>query len=284
MKLIGKTEGKIGIQLMATLSLLQTVQLVHAQVSQDKPFVFSPKVEGAFNQAAQLDYGAAVSFHAGRFAEAEATERQSIALCPFNSGVSEEILAAALDKQGKYQEALQVYRTQIVESKEGPQGQPRILLPYSQLLLKSGQWKAALAAYNNSLPRLPDVGSHPEIPTIHDKEIMRANSHFSSDVPDFATLAVAIHVAYGMVYSSQSNWADQSQDTESMSEYQKALQLSPDSPLTNYYYGQGWQKLSPAERKQFGTAQQAKAALQKAVKLGKGDVKLAAAKALKSFS
>ena len=122
------------------------------------------------------------------------------------------------------------------------------------------------------------------MPIIHDKDVMRANSHFSSEVPDFPTLAAAIHVAYGMVFSSESNWAAQSQDTEAVGEYSKALQLAPNSPLANYCYGQGWQKLSPAERKQFGTAQQAKAALQKAVKLGKGGVKLAAAKALKSFS
>lgn len=65
-----------------------------------------------------------------------------------------------------------------------------------------------------------------------------------------------------------------------MEHYQRALQLAPDSALTNYYYGQGWQKLSPAERIQFGTAQQAKAALQKAIKIGKGAVKKAAQKPL----
>ena len=48
----------------------------------------------------------------------------------------------------------------------------------------------------------------------------------------------------------------------------------------NFYYGFGWQQLSPAERVQFGTAQQAKAALRKAARIGKDAVKKAATKAL----
>ena len=78
---------------------MQSARLAHAQVCQDKPFVFSPKAEAAFSEAAQMDYEATIALHAGRCAEAEATERQSIALCPLSSGVSEEILAAVLDKQ-----------------------------------------------------------------------------------------------------------------------------------------------------------------------------------------
>lgn len=68
-----------------------------------------------------------------------------------------------------------------------------------------------------------------------------------------------------------------------MAEYTKALQLAPDNALTNYFYGVGWQRLSPAERAKFGTAQQAKAALQKAVKVGDASVKTAARKALKAM-
>ena len=67
---------------------------------------------------------------------------------------------------------------------------------------------------------------------------------------------------------------------EAFAEYGKALQLAPDSDLANYYYGVGWNNLSPAERKQFGSFQQAKAALEKAVKLAKGPLKVKAQKAL----
>ena len=161
--------------------------------------------------------------------------------------------------------------------------QPRNLLPYAQLLLKSGQWTEALAVYNQALPHLPDIGSHPETPVVHDGDLMRANSHFSADVPEPAALATALHIARGMVYNVTPSWGGEAQDTEAMAEYGKALQLAPNNALTNYYYGAGWQKLSPTERTKFGTVQQAKAALQKAEKTGNAGVKAAAQKALKEL-
>ena len=68
-----------------------------------------------------------------------------------------------------------------------------------------------------------------------------------------------------------------------MREYAAALSLEPNWDLANYYYGYGWQQLSPAERAHLGLAQEAKAqeALHKAVKIGKGLVKAAAQKALR---
>ena len=44
------------------------------------------------------------------------------------------------------------------------------------LLLQSGQWKQAVAAYNAALPFIGDAGPHPELPIIHDGDVIRANS------------------------------------------------------------------------------------------------------------
>ncbi len=63
-------------------------------------------------------------------------------------------------------------------------------------------------------------------------------------------------------------------------EFEQGVRLAPNLGLVNYFYGNGWQHLGLAERAKFGDAQQAKAALEKAVKLGKPDVKEAAQKAL----
>ncbi len=223
-----------------------------------------------------LTHEAEVSLHAGDYAAAEVQARQAIATDPIHSGITEEDLASALEAQGKDQEALEQYQ-RVVEHYDR---QPRNLLPYALLLLKSGQWEQSLAVYNRVLPSLPDVGPHPEAITVHDRDAMQTNSRFSPDAPEPAALATALHIARGLVYNSMCDWAGEPQNKEAMAEYQKALQLAPNSGLANYYYGVGWQKLGPDERAKFGTAQQAKAALQKAVKFGRGDVKVAAQKAL----
>ncbi len=231
----------------------------------------TPEREAANEQQGLLDRAAAASLHAGRYAQAEAEARQALSL-GLDSGVANEVLGAALDAQGKEQEALQVYRAMIINGKNGLEGQTRDLLPYALLLLKSGRWEQAVVAYNAALPHLGDG------------QLMQATSQFLPDVPEPTALAVALHTARGLTYNGQYDWAGEAQNTEAMAEYGKALQLAPDSPLVNYYYGRGWQKLSPAERAKVGSIQQAKAALQKAVLLGKGDVKKAAQKALKDLN
>ena len=69
-----------------------------------------------------------------------------------------------------------------------------------------------------------------------------------------------------------------------MQEYQKALQLAPSWDVANYYYGYGWHNLRPKSRTKLGSMHQAKAALQKVVFLGKGDLKKAAAKVLRDLN
>jgi tetratricopeptide (TPR) repeat protein len=237
----------------------------------------TPEQLAKIQQTAQLGYAAAADLHLGNYVQAEAEARESLSVNSMN-GASAEVLAAALEGQGKDQEALEAYRVMVVDEKAT---YPRVLLPYAQLLLKSGQWGKAVAIYNQVLPHLPSVGPHPETPIIQDGDLIAANSYFSPDVPEPAALAVALHIARGMVLDATPGWAGTGQETEAMAEYGKALQLAPDNALANYYYGVGWHKLSPAERIKFGQSTQAKAALQKAAQLGDPSIKKMAEETLK---
>lgn len=229
------------------------------------PIPLSPHEQAISAQSNLLAHDAAVDLDAGNYALAEAEARQSLALS-FGSGVSDEVLAEALEKQGKNKEAIEQYHLMVVDRKSD---HGRVLLSYAELLLKSGQWAQAVAIYNQVLPSLGD------------DELEKETRSFSPEVPQPVALETAIHLERGQIYNGTPSWGGKPQDTKAMWEYQKALQLAPDNALTNYYYGVGWRKLAPADRAKFGTAQQAKAALQKAVKIGNADVKKAATKALK---
>ena len=237
-----------------------------AQAQEHERFPISAEQKASEDQAAQLVRAAAADLHSENYAEAEEEARQAQS---FNllAGAPEEIIAKALDRQHKDQEALQIYRTMVVDGKAT---YPRILYPYALLLLKSGQWGKALAAYNQVVTQFPDNTSLAPVKT-----------NFSVDTPEPAALETALHIEYGRMLSVGEDWAGERQNREAFAEFGKALQLAPDSDVVNYYYGYGWQKLSPSEQKHFGSEQQAKAALQKAVRLGKGPVKVAAQKALR---
>ena len=237
--------------------------------------VIPPQVQEAARESFHMASTAAADLHEGRYALSENESREALAIDVTN-GVAEEVLAAALDAQGKDQEALEQYQI-VVQHYDR---QPRNLLPYAQLLLKSGQWTQAVAIYNQVLPQLPDVGFHPKGSIVHDGDLIRTNSSFSADVSEPAALTTALHIARGMVYNATTGWAGNPLNTEAMAEYEKALQNAPDNALANYYYGVGWHKLSPAERTKFGHADQAKAALQKAALADDANVKKAATEEL----
>ncbi len=255
----------LGILFSASCALVG--QTAHAQSTQERRIPISPAVQEAARQSYLLARIAADDLHAGRYAQAEAEAREAAAM-NFSPGVGQEVLAAALDAQGKDQEALQAYQFVV----EHVDGQPRNLLPYAQLLLKSGQWEQAVTVYNKAISQFSERG------------LVKTNSQFSSTVSEPAALAVAIHLARGLTYMGVCGWANEPQNKEAMAEYGKALQLAPDNALTNFYYGSGWQRLTPAEKAKFGNAAQAKAALQKAAALGTGDVKKNAEESLKAFA
>ncbi len=248
-------------------ALGQTPGTKHVSGSGDSYVKPKPQETAIWEQVGLLVQSAAISLHAGRYADAEAQAREALSLRPIDTG--EEVLAAALDAQGKNQEALQAYKKMVVDEKTG---YLRVLLPYALLLLKSGQWGQAVGVYNQTLSP-PGAG-----------DFARANSRFSPDVPEPAALAVALHIVLGQEYSGQPDWAGESQNREAMAEYAKALRIAPNDALVNYHYGTGWQRLTPAEKAKFGNAAQARAALQKAANLGGGDVKKNAEEALKAFA
>lgn len=204
----------------------------------------------------RLDMAAAAAMDASQYAEAENDARQSIAIGP-DSGIAQEVLATALDAQGKTQEALEAYK-QIADAGDV---EPRNQLPYALLLLKTGQWAQAVAAYNKQLPYLADG------------KLMNTNSQFSPNMPQPKELETAIHVALGLTYGSAYSWGKHSQVDKATSEYKKAVALEPDSSLANLYYGRVLQRL--------GHRVEAKAAFAKAAKTGNEDVKAAAEEEMK---
>jgi len=268
---------KISISILVIAAMLPIAGLalaapaVHPATGDEWPgFIGTPSQQkerqAIAAQVQELDDDAVVALDAGQYAIVETKARRSVAL-DVGSGKGEELLAASLYAQGKTQEALEAYKA--IDDANG--AFPRNELPYAQLLLQTGHWQQAVAAYNKSL-RLLDFG-----------DLVRTNSNFSSDVPQPTELAAAIHIGMGLTMNGGDfHGTYQARTEQALSHFQKALALEPDNGLVNYFYGVGWQKLSPADRAKFGMAQQAKAALQKAVKVGNASVKAAAAKALKN--
>ena len=142
-------------------------------------------------------------------------------------------------------------------------------LEYALLLNQNGQWAEAVGYYNAALPVLSNSD-------------YKANLHFDPSTPQPAVLAAAAHIGLGL-YDNVVDFSEPGGNTKALQEYNAALQLAPDWDAANYYYGYGWQHLSPAERAHLGLAQEAKAqaSLHKAVKIGNGPVKAAAQKALR---
>jgi len=101
--------------------------------------------------------------------------------------------------------------------------------------------------------------------------------------PQPVALAAAAHIALGLDANWRCDALGELEHDRAFSEYTKALQLEPNWDVANYYYGYGWQWLASKCRARLGSVQQAKAALQKAILLGKADVKKAARKALKDL-
>lgn len=226
----------------------------------------TPTQKAKTEEISRLGQAAVAALDASQYAEAESDARQSIAVGQ-DSGLAQEILASALNAQGKTREALQAYKVIADEGGVFPRNQ----VPYALLLLKSGQWTQAVTAYNKTLPYLGGA------------DMIQANSHFSANLPQPQELAVAIHIAQGLTYIGDAGWGSRSRHEEAMGEFDQALRLAPDSPLTNYYYGYGWQHLDLKSRMRAANAPKAKVAFQKAAALGGADVKKAAGEELKDI-
>ncbi len=235
----------------------------------DRHIIPLPPEYYARKQRSYAEYiSAKTNLQAKNYVQAEEGFRASIADSPDDRaslGLAETLVA-----EGKVAEALQTYYLYFhppVGEFQSDSYAPKANLEYALLLNQQGQWVEAVDHYNAALPDLV-------------KWEYKANLHFDAAAPQPATLAAAAHIGLGLYdnfeYEPDSN-------TKALKEYNAALQLAPDWDAANYYYGYGWQKLSPVERAKFGTMQQAKAHLQKAEKTGNANIRAAAAKALKAL-
>ena len=200
-----------------------------------------------------------------RLGAAEANFRHAVELDDSNANALAG-LAQTLEMEGKDRQAISVYRY-LLYPKQGwgtsLEEDPILRMHFALLLVGDGQWAEATSIYENTIGHVSYGASFPSI-----------RIQFYPDAPQPRLFQAAAHLMMGIVYSGRL------EHTEAFAEYGKALQLAPDSALTNYYYGLGWNSLGREERKSLGSFQQAKAALEKAVRLAKGPIKAKAQKAL----
>ncbi|MEO7719044.1 MAG: hypothetical protein ABIY70_22835 [Capsulimonas sp.] len=207
----------------------------------------------------RLDLAAKAALSEGNYAQAETSAQQSVAL-GIGSGLGQELLAAALDAQGKSRKALQVYKRISDAGGVFPHNE----LPYALLLLKSGHWAQAVAEYNKQLPY--NSGAN----------LMLPRTKFSPEKPNPAALAAAIHIGLGLTASWGGYHGDfTARKNQYLAQFRQAMKLTPNSPLANYYYGFGLIDL--------GRFAEAKAAFQKAASRDTGDLKVAAKNAIVWF-
>lgn len=138
------------------------------------------------------------------------------------------------------------------------------------LLSQTGQGAEAIAIYNQALPRVPDW-NQPGM-----------SLALTSDTPAPETFQAAAHIALGLCATFSGDPIGGAHE-KAMSEFDAARRLQPSLPLTNYYYGYGWEHLDLKSAARQAYAAQAKAAFQQAAALGEGTVKKEAEQALVSF-
>ena len=235
----------------------------------------------------EMDRAGFEALQAKDFVAAEDFFRESIETCPQPDNYFH--LGEALSGQKRIPEAIAAYRAGVY--KRHPDGMPYTIaafmneagknapydpnaqicpgniatmywMQYALLLSQTGQGAEAAVIYQKALPDVPDVRGDDGAALLE------------AATPSPEALQAAAHVSVGLCATFFTNHDD------AMREFDKAQRLQPDSALTNYFYAYGWKNLTPAERGKYGTEQQAKAALLKAIRLGKGEVKKAAQKAL----
>jgi tetratricopeptide (TPR) repeat protein len=209
------------------------------------------------SNAVQLDREGAAALDAGEYAIAEYDERAALNL---NPGVvtARPVLAWALVADGKANEALPVYRWLYA----GGEWHPNVMLPYALLLLKNGEWAAAVGAYNRALPF---VGS-PSIP--NGNRLLSEDSGYTAGDPQPQDLETDIHVAMGMANVNRGSWIGRSDPDANLAEFKKALALEADSPLANLAHAAGLREI--------GRYADAMAAFQNVANKYSGDIKAAA--------
>lgn len=224
-------------------------------------------------QAQQDEKSGQIALRAKDYKEAEADFRNAIDSDTLGSAYCG--LAEALLGQGRKDEAMQTYRLVTVRDENhvnGTNPTTRGLLEYAILLSQSGKWAEAVSTYQSALPNLRSDNPSQFIVT------------FDPDVPQPKVLEISAHIALGQDANYTCNNLGDMENDRAFEEYGKALALMPDSPATNFFYGLGWQNLDPKDRVKMaakpGQREAVKAALEKAAKLGTGEVQTLAKKEL----
>lgn len=270
------------MQALTTYLFEHTIRGHGLQTPQEKA-----KMEAIRTRLNEMERTASEALHSGDFPAAEAAYRSLIETNPFSTE-SHYGLGDALAGQGRVADAIAAYRVGIymplnaekslndiplTEPSRGKltgcqnQTVAASWMRCALLLSQSGQAAEAVVIYNQALPRVSGLSES------------RLNPSLDSDAPALETLQAAAHVALGLCITF-----DSTPDHErAMSEFNAARRLRPDSPLTNYYYGYGWQRLDPKGIARRANAAQAKAAFQQAAAYGNNDVKKAAEHALTGF-
>ena len=246
-----------------TASLLPVSPILATKYSGE----FSPAQMIPIRRSAELVNAGEDACKLGNYEAAESDFKAAKLLMEENFA-ADRGLAEALTGEGNSEEAVQVYQTLLTPNPHIGSSitqEVRTQMGFAIVLSRTGRWQEAVAVYEKALPTASHFGDAPKI-----------DIHFDPQVPMPAQLQALAHVAIGIEYTGYS-------DTErAFSEYEKAIQSDPNSAFTNYYYGYGWHSLDPKDQVRITHAQQAQAALEKAVKIGNADVKAAAAKALKN--
>lgn len=177
-------------------------------------------------------------------------------------------IGEALTAQGKTKEALQAYWNLFHPGPRQSWGGTyfsQAEMEYAVLLSENGRWPEAVGRYKEALSDV-NYRSSPEI-----------NAYFDPAKPEPKRLQAAADIGTGLEVTHGGVGFDASAGERAFEEYTKALKLTPDWPVANYYYGFGWQNLTPPERSaRAGQREAVKAALEKAAKLGTPDVAAAA--------
>jgi len=229
-----------------------------------------------------LEQAGAKALRDGNYAAAEAAFRERLNTSPSPSTFYE--LAEALTGQGQAIEAIEAYRGGIYgppfttpiqndipihgqfnpEIRTCPGGGAEVAwMKYALLLSQTGQGAEAAVIYSKAVIRVPDS----------DRPGMSLT--LNAGIPPAEELQAAAHVALGLCATFSGSQYD-----KAMREFDAARQLRPDAPLTNYYYGYGWQNLDAKAREKVANARQVKTAFQMAAAYGNGSVKKAAEEAL----
>jgi tetratricopeptide (TPR) repeat protein len=216
----------------------------------------TPAQQADWSKSVQLQLTSETLLNSGQFSSAESVARQSLSLNP-SEILAQQVLASAQVAQGKTSEAMRFYASRY----DGGSSSVREMLPYALLLLRSGQWKAAVDVYNRILP---GVGSL----LYNGHDLLVADGGYAYDDPQPKDLETDIHIAMG--FSGMEDYGRSGPKCRewSLAEYKKALTLRPDSALANLAYAGGLRDL--------GQHRAANAAFQDVVNKYTGDAKIAA--------